>query len=507
MGCSISALLCSKASSNERLDVEVVGMIAICPRANPPGPHQVKQLRRLLITPNFVVNILRKLDRWGGENSTSVRRVIGEMGLNDPDLKRQQYQWNKQVSTNVLKRVSAGVLPQVDEYGKERGGWPGKDTWHGITTPMLLIAGKSDTVTLPNEVVHIIQHLFGAEYEHLPAIEDEAAEKAITLTNGLEPRTFARDISSMATQPGTKQAVSLIWLPSPASHALLYAHTTHRLVSALIESFLSKHVNTYLDFGLQLRLLTTSGKWDVKNLEKWKAVLPVSGPICTSNHDNGLFRALKTMREQDDEHSPKHFLAKWADKIYAVIDISHDAPVYDSKSLEKGGVEYHKFPTVSKIPPTPIEVQDFCSLVDKLVAERDAKDQSHKAIGVHCHYGYNRTGFFLCAYLVLRKNYDLEQAVEEFKRAKPPGIRHEHFLDVLWLRYANGVYKASEKGSKRLLNDLSQDDSKKTRTRKLEAGNGPWSKIPPGLNTPIRNQRGRSLSYQDEGVLTDTDTR
>lgn len=256
MGCSISALLCSTASSDERLDVQVVGMIAICPRANPPGPHQVKQLRRLLITPNFVVNILRKLDRWGGENSTSVRRVIGEMGLNDPDLKRQQYQWNKQVSTNVLKRVSAGILPRVDEYGRERGGWPGKDIWQGITTPLLLIAGKSDTVTLPNEVVHITQHLFGAEFEHMSAIKDEAAEKTMTLTNGLEPRTFARDISSIAAEPGTKQVVSLIWLPSPASHALLYAHTTHRLVSALIESFLSKHVNTYLDFGLQLRLLT-----------------------------------------------------------------------------------------------------------------------------------------------------------------------------------------------------------------------------------------------------------
>lgn len=508
MGCSISALLCSEASPNERLLVDVVGMIAICPRANPPSPRQVKQLRRFLLIPSFVVNLLRKFDRWGGENSASVQRVVGDMGLNDPDLRRQQYQWNRQVSTDVLKRVSAGLLPQTDSRGGVRGGWPGQDVWHGITTPMLLIAGKADTVTSPREVVHIVHHLFGADFEHLSAVEDEAAHKAMILTNGLEPRTFQRDISSMTAGPGMKQVISLIWLPAPASHALLYAHITHRLVSALIESFLSKHVNTHLDFGFQLRLLTTSGKWDVKNLEKWKAVIPVSGPICTSESANGLFRALKTMREQDDEHSPRHFLAKWADKVYAVVDISHDAPVYDSKILDKGGVEYHKFPTVSKIPPTPIEVQDFCSLVDKLIVERDAKGQSNKAIGVHCHYGYNRTGFFLCAYLVLRKKYDLEQAVEEFKRAKPPGIRHEHFLDVLWLRYANGVYRASEKGSDRSLNNLTHDIGNKiVRARKHGAG-GDYSRTKPStLDTPATDPLARSLSYHDEGVLTDTDTR
>ncbi|MBA7490578.1 hypothetical protein ES702_01116 [subsurface metagenome] len=155
-----------------------------------------------------------------------------------------------------------------------------------------------------------------------------------------------------------------------------------------------------------------------------------------------MFRALKTMREQDEEHSPSIFLEKWKTKIYAVIDISKDAPIYDTKSLEKGGVEYHKFPTVSKIPPTPVEVQDFCSLVDKLLGERDAKiaagtePKEKRAIAVHCHYGYNRTGFFISAYLITNQGYTVQQAIDEFAKAKPPGIRHEHFLDQLWLRYA-----------------------------------------------------------------------
>lgn len=148
------------------------------------------------------------------------------------------------------------------------------------------------------------------------------------------------------------------------------------------------------------------------------------------------------MREQDDEHNPTLFVQKWTDKIYAVIDISHDTPIYNTKTLNKGGVEYHKFATVSKIPPTALEVQDFCALVDRLVAERDAK-HDERSIAVHCHYGYNRTGFFIASYLISRCGYGIQKALDEFAAAKPPGIRHEHFKDQLWLRFAGGSQQST----------------------------------------------------------------
>jgi len=388
-----------------------------------------------------VINVIRQLDRRGGEESASVRRMVGD--TNESDLKRMQYAWNKQFRTPVWKRTITGFFPRIGADGVSKGGLPGEVVWKGIKIPLLLIAGESDRVTPAVEVGTIFRYITGRTTKD---VEDTQSidEKAQQLTNGLQPVTLK------FSEPS--QVIQAITLPSPAAHALLYAHSTYRLVSALIENFLATHVSAHLDFSYQLRLLTTSGKWDVKNLEKWKAVLPVSGPIAvdSSTGPNGLFRALKTMREQDDEHNPTLFLQNWADKIYAVIDISHDAPVYDTKSLEKGGVEYHKFPTVSKIPPTPFEVQDFCILVDKLVAERDAKSSSEdgnnqlnmkstdkRAIAVHCHYGYNRTGFFICSYLISRKGFGVQDAIDEFRKAKSPGIRHEHFIDVLWLRYSN----------------------------------------------------------------------
>jgi protein-tyrosine phosphatase len=102
---------------------------------------------------------------------------------------------------------------------------------------------------------------------------------------------------------------------------------------------------------------------------------------------------------------------------------------------------------VSKIPPTPAEVRGFVELVDRLrgeVADSHSSSQASEktAIGVHCHYGYNRTGFFICAYLIEREGYDVERALEEFAKAKKPGIKHAHFVDALWARYTSGLRKA-----------------------------------------------------------------
>jgi len=151
---------------------------------------------------------------------------------------------------------------------------------------------------------------------------------------------------------------------------------------------------------------------------------------------------MKTLREADDVHCPKEFVDKWSSIIKDVIDISKDQPVYDPRGLERGGVHYHKFPTVSKIPPEGHEVEAFTRLVDKLRESQKARavaeawDEPDKCvIGVHCHYGFNRTGYFIVCYLVERCGFSLPDAIEAFAKARPNGIRHSHFLDRLFVRY------------------------------------------------------------------------
>jgi hypothetical protein len=325
---------------------------------------------------------------------------------------------------------------------------------------VLLITGKDDPVTTADEAIQIASWLghSGQPDAHYfePSLRPSTLQSRVVDTPDHLPRTPNPNPS----HPPSK----LVILPSPASHAILYSPLTVRPVSSLIQNFLSSAVSHRLSLGWQLQHLTTEGKWDVKNLQKWTAVEPVSRPIAN------VFRAMKTLREADGTHTPRTFVHDWAPDrnssgtgkdrrgaIVAVVDISHDSPVYDPAALEQGGIVYRKFPTVSKMPPTTDEVRHFIDLIDHLRTELhlllpvDDDDAAAAAtegdadrlpsrlnpstIAVHCHYGFNRTGFFLIAYLVERLGWPLGDAIEEFARRRPPGVRHPHFVDELWGRY------------------------------------------------------------------------
>ncbi|RMZ92737.1 hypothetical protein DV736_g34, partial [Chaetothyriales sp. CBS 134916] len=468
MGCSISALLATQAAP----DFEVVGMAAICPKASPPTQSQTKQFRRFLSLPDFVLNAFRFFDKIGGVDSKSVKRFVGERA--DVSLRKAQLYFNEQFKTPVWKRAATGCLATYDPQGQPHGGIPGKDVWSKVDTPLFLVAGEADTVTKPDEVEHIVSYL-----QHRKPPSPSLSSKANGSLNPTTPSESEPPTPASSAMPPTPPSppppspspmpptssdkkygirpavtekkslhyaiIKTVILPSPAAHALLYDPAVYRTLAGLIEDFLSDCVSPHFDLGWQLQSLTTTGKWDVKNLEKWQATLPVSEPICTKppppNHTNGLFRALKTLREQDSIHTPKRFIATWKDKIYAIIDISHDPPIYDTKAMDRGGIHYHKFPTISKVPPTVTEVGKFIALVDRIRANMAADSETYKSIGVHCHYGYNRTGFFICCYLIERQNFSVEEAIDEFRQAKPPGIKHDHFIHTLYVRYYVGLEK------------------------------------------------------------------
>ncbi|RMD41291.1 hypothetical protein DV735_g3817, partial [Chaetothyriales sp. CBS 134920] len=434
MGCSLSAALAAATTAQAGpRDFNVVGVAAICPMANPPSQSQTKQFRRFLSLPDFVLNAFRFLDKIGGVESKSVTRFVGTGA--DLSLRKAQLYFNQQFKTPVWKRAAVGCLATYDSQGQPHGGIAGKDVWSRVDTPLFLVAAEADTVTKPEEVEQIVSYL-----QHRTPQSEQGAGRSSGQKSGSGPAVTEQKSHHSVT-------IKTVIIPSPAAHALLYDPAVYRTLAGLIEDFLSESVSPHLDQGWQLQSLTTTGKWDVKNLQKWQATLPVSGPICTGPaplSPNGLFRALKTLREQDSIHTPKEFIANWKDKIYAVIDISHDPPIYDTKALDRGGIHYHKFPTVSKVPPTEAEVAKFIDLVDRIRASMAADpdtSSSSKAIAVHCHYGYNRTGFFICSYLIERQHFSVDEAVDEFKQAKPPGIKHDHFIDTLYVRYCVGLQR------------------------------------------------------------------
>ena len=475
MGCSLSALIASKTSPNiSMVSDHIVGLVAICPKADPPTESQVAAFRKLLWIPNFVFDTWRKWDRRGGLESPSVHRFVGADA--DEETKRLQEKFNNQSRSAVWRRMASGSLP-VYESGVPKGGLPGRDVWARLEVPVFLAAGEADYITKAVEIEKIASFLGKSHPVQIELDEDskpiidaaalvDASIKKDTSRSSndriesiqekdfLEPNpdtveevhddpsTPNEELSEIPPQPAKPKAVlKTTILPAPASHALLYMPSQVRILAGLISDFLCSQVSPRLSLGWQLQFLSTAGKWDVKNLAKWQAVAPVSEPIA------GIFRAMKTLREVDESHCPEVFVRIWGSQIKDIVDISHESPVYDPRGLEKSGVHYHKFPTVSKIPPTGEEVNTFVAMVDRLREEQKTRAEKENwdeqwYLGVHCHYGFNRTGYFIVCYLVERCGYSVQGAIDEFARRRPKGIKHAHFLDQLFVRYCVGLKRA-----------------------------------------------------------------
>ena len=474
MGASLAALLATHNPSKSRLLADyVVGLVGICPRAEPPTKEEVALFRKLLYIPTPIFDLWRRWDRRGGLESASVRRFVGANA--DEETKKLQNRFNNQSRSAVWRRMASGSLPTYND-GVANGGLPGREVWSGLECPVFLVAGEADHITKPTELVKIATFL-GKSHpvqievnENSEPIVDTAAP--VDISSELRPSNSdasqietgtakefleqGNDTTDSHDDPSTpneelamippqlakpRKVLKTTILPAPASHALLYMPSTVRILAGLISDFMSSQVSPRLSLGWQLQFLTTAGKWDVKNLAKWQAVAQVSEPIA------GIFRAMKTLRQVDDTHSPEIFVRNWGFQIKDIVDISHETPVYDPRDLERGGVRYHKFPTVSKIPPTGDEVDFFIKLVDRLREEQKGRAEKEGwgeewYIGIHCHYGFNRTGYFIVCYLVERCGYGVQAAIDEFAKRRPKGIKHAHFLDQLFVRYCVGLKRA-----------------------------------------------------------------
>lgn len=89
------------------------------------------------------------------------------------------------------------------------------------------------------------------------------------------------------------------------------------------------------------------------------------------------------------------------------------------------------------MPPTQDEVAGFIKLVDSIREARGYDNSS--TIACHCHYGFNRTGFFVCSYLIQRLGFTVPKALQAFQDARAPGIKHPHFINELFERHCLGL--------------------------------------------------------------------
>ncbi|KAI9281571.1 Alpha/Beta hydrolase protein [Sporodiniella umbellata] len=365
-GCAIASFVAACPDIQSNLS----GLVLISPKAS-IDPHQSEAVRRLAWTPDWLFNCFRVRDRKGLGNSRSVDRLLGAEER-DEKVRKSQLKWNIQSKTSVYKRFALGMQ------------LPGLDTLAKLNMGVLLIGGEQDEIT-PVSDMDLLRNML------------------LPLNTNVPPPHIVPQVG----------------------HVPMFVRP--ELVNPVISEFLIHSCALETLSGAWQILHKTKGenKWDLKNYAKWASIANITEkPIGPS-----LFRAMKVMRQPDIHHCPSALLAKYPE-IRFIIDISNDTPPYRTTDFDHSRIEYIKFKTVSKIPPTKQEVATFIQIADACW-NKNPKGQ----IAVHCHYGFNRTGFFICCYLIERLNVSVPDALEYFKQVRPPGIRHAHFKDELYLRY------------------------------------------------------------------------
>ncbi|CAH2350247.1 hypothetical protein CLIB1423_01S05798 [[Candida] railenensis] len=353
-----------------------------------------------------IFNSFRIWDRLPGFESKSVlRQLIPETNIFN---KLRQLRWNLDVNSSI-------VLKYVNNFQK---------------------ASNSELLTTVSKIHH----------------DDESEQsdnfRKVLIVGGtndvMTPPKAIFDMESLVNSNFDKPLAKAIEIKD-VGHSILLSKPefTSGTVINFIEQNCPERLHLSPAWVLRVKADISGDKWGLKNEMKWMALQPISTNIVRKNgKDVAPLLGMKTLREGDSNHSPKILESIFYDEsgnpkhssfngqLIAVIDISHDIPPYSPNTFKF--VKYYKCATVSKVVPDSGSIRRFIRLIDDILESTDIEDP---LIVVHCHYGFNRTGFLICCYLIEKLGWSVQEAVDGYKMAKAPGIKHPHFIDALYVRY------------------------------------------------------------------------
>eukprot|EP00929_Paragymnodinium_shiwhaense_P083120 TRINITY_DN44158_c0_g1_i1.p1 TRINITY_DN44158_c0_g1~~TRINITY_DN44158_c0_g1_i1.p1 ORF type:complete len:362 (+),score=68.21 TRINITY_DN44158_c0_g1_i1:56-1141(+) len=186
---------------------------------------------------------------------------------------------------------------------------------------------------------------------------------------------------------------------------------------------------------------------DFEDVIRWVECARVGKPIagtrivpCKTPFEGRLADAAykEELLGDEERFTKKDLLDKCTDQatpIGLVIDLVNTYKYYGG-FRKADGVEYHKlWIRGASVPPRYIVDQGF-DLIDDFLA-RD----SEKYVAVHCTHGVNRTGFFVCAYLMTRGIQQFApEAMEMFKAARGEKIDKINLVRALHRLEVKGWY-------------------------------------------------------------------
>ncbi|CAI5757958.1 unnamed protein product [Candida verbasci] len=350
----------------------------------------------------WLFNTFRIWDRLEGLASASVKRQLS----NETSFynKLRQFRWNMDVESIItLKYVNGFQKCKISELIEAINKLNDNPKDKHVYEKTLLICGTNDHLT-PIKGIHKIDNLLTSKFN--------------------------------------KKVSSIIEVKN-VGHSLLLSKP--EFISGMIlnhfESKYPERLHLSPAWVLKIKAQISGDKWGLKNELKWLNIKPISSNIINPRtNEIAPLLGMKTLREGDPTHSPNIVESLFygdvgtipdiKGNLIAIIDISADIPPYTPKSFKQ--ITYYKCATVSKVVPDQTAIRRFIQLVNDILSNNSIEKS---LIGVHCHYGFNRTGFLICCYLIEVLGWKVHEAIEAFKAAKAPGIKHPHFIDALYVRY------------------------------------------------------------------------
>ncbi|XP_065091008.1 RNA/RNP complex-1-interacting phosphatase [Ochlerotatus camptorhynchus] len=111
-----------------------------------------------------------------------------------------------------------------------------------------------------------------------------------------------------------------------------------------------------------------------------------------------------------------------------VIDLTFTSKYYNPSEFLHHNVQHKKILTKGHEVPKRSLVNQFIRTVNDFLGDEQNKD---KLIGVHCTHGLNRTGYFVCAYMILIQGQAPKSAIHSFNEARAHSMERANYLNSL----------------------------------------------------------------------------
>ncbi|KAK9687308.1 Dual specificity phosphatase, catalytic domain [Popillia japonica] len=130
------------------------------------------------------------------------------------------------------------------------------------------------------------------------------------------------------------------------------------------------------------------------------------------------------------EFSPNNLL-QYQPRIKLIIDVTNTdyGRYYDPEDFTKRGVRVEKImcPGGPTNVPSASLVEKFFHVVDEFLNDPQANQNS--LIGVHCTHRLNRTGYFICKYMISKLGIQPELAISSFQTARGHPIERKLIIE------------------------------------------------------------------------------